>query len=62
MWVCSAERKAANLVIVVSVCDAGIDTDGTVLLVVDGADLKSVLVTADEAGLLPVGVEKMDIS
>ena len=51
-------RGAVNLVVVVSVCDGSVDADGAVLLVVDSADLKSVLVAADEAGLLPVRVEK----
>jgi len=54
----SVFRGAVNLVVVVSVCDASVDADGAVLLVVDSADLKSVLVAADEAGLLPVRVEK----
>lgn len=41
-----------DLVIVTTEGDGGIKTDRPVLLVVDGADLESVLVTADETGLL----------
>ena len=46
-------RVQAVLVVVVGVRDRGINADRAVLLMVDGADLESLLVTADEAGLLP---------
>merc|ERR1711990_1163831 len=46
-------RVNTDLVVVVLISDCGINTNRPVLLVVDSADLKAVLVAADKARLLP---------
>jgi len=43
---------ANNFILVAPEGDAGVQSDITALLVVDGVDFKSILVSAEEAGLL----------